>query len=119
EGVCVFWAESNTAACDDDDGAFVNCSGVFRYDLAAFLAAKGPDPFPWDLDRDGTVGTTDFLTLDGPLWGTSGPCGDFDGDGTVGITDFLDLLAHWGPCCSSTVSTGLGTHANGLFRKDH
>ena len=53
---------------------------------------------PWDLDGDGEIGITDFLTLLG-LWGTApGGPPDFDGDLEVGITDFLELLAHWGPC---------------------
>ncbi len=53
-----------------------------------------------DLDGDGTIGITDFLTLLG-IWG---PCpgpepscaGDFDNDANVGITDFLILLGYWG-----------------------
>ncbi len=54
---------------------------------------------PWDLDADGDVGITDFLTLLA-AWGpvpTPDPP-DFDGDGIVGILDFLQLLAHWGAC---------------------
>ncbi len=31
---------------------------------------------------------------------TGGPVGDLDGDGLVGITDFLTLLAAWGPCAA-------------------
>ena len=56
---------------------------------------------PGDLDGDGTVGITDFLTLLA-LWGRcDDPCppfclGDIDGDCNVGITDFLLLLGNWG-----------------------
>ena len=53
---------------------------------------------PWDLDGDGAIGITDFLTLLA-LWGTNpGGPPDFDGDLDVGITDFLELLGHWGAC---------------------
>ncbi|MHC4416697.1 MAG: hypothetical protein ACYS0G_15615 [Planctomycetota bacterium] len=53
---------------------------------------------PWDLDADGNVGITDFLSLLAG-WGTF-PIGppDFDGDGIVGISDFLAMLANWGLC---------------------
>ncbi len=51
-----------------------------------------------DLDGDGRVGITDFLTL----LATWGPCpnpgacpADLDDDGIVGITDFLLLLGNW------------------------
>ncbi len=54
-----------------------------------------------DLDGDGTVGITDFLTLLaawGPCPDSPAACpADLDGDGVVGITDFLILLANWGP----------------------
>jgi hypothetical protein len=53
---------------------------------------------PADLDLDGAVGVTDFLSLL-KQWGTNpGGPPDLDGDGVVGITDFLDLLKSWGPC---------------------
>ena len=47
-----------------------------------------------DLDGDGLVGISDFLSLLA-LWGTN-PAGppDPDGDGVVGIADFLELLAN-------------------------
>ncbi len=66
--------------------------------VAAFRPTTVPPTCPWDLDRDGTVGITDFLDLLAQ-WGTD-PAGppDFDGDGTVGITDFLELLGNWGDC---------------------
>ncbi len=55
-------------------------------------------PCPWDLDSNGAVDITDFLTLLS-LWGTDpGGPPDFDGDHNVGITDFLELLGNWGPC---------------------
>jgi len=54
-----------------------------------------------DLDGDGAVGVTDFLSLLGTWGPCPGPCppscpADFDGDCTVGVTDFLILLANWG-----------------------
>ena len=48
-----------------------------------------------DIDNDGTVGVTDYLTVLGS-WNTGpGPC-DLDCDGNVGIVDFLTLLGAWG-----------------------
>ena len=51
-----------------------------------------------DIDGDGTVGITDFLTLLA-VWGPCADCGDcpadLDGDCSVGINDLLDLLANW------------------------
>ena len=52
---------------------------------------------PGDLDGDGTVGITDFLSLLGE-WGAIGGPADLDNDGVVGIQDFLLLLGNWGPC---------------------
>lgn len=51
---------------------------------------------PWDLDKSGSVGTSDLLELFAQ-WGTSGT-GDFNGDGIVSTNDLLILLANWGPC---------------------
>lgn len=53
-----------------------------------------------DLDDDGIVGITDFLSLLGAWGPCPAPCppscpADFDDDCTVGITDFLMLLADW------------------------
>jgi YVTN family beta-propeller protein len=63
-------------------------------DGVAFIGA----PCPGDIDGDGNVGITDFLSLLG-AWGPNpGHPADLDGDGTVGITDFLALLANWGAC---------------------
>ena len=51
-----------------------------------------------DLDGNGSVGITDFLTLLA-AWGPCAGCpADLDGDGSVGITDLLALLAAWGAC---------------------
>ncbi len=55
-----------------------------------------------DLDGDGTVGISDFLTLLARWGPCPGPCppscdADLDGDCNVGITDLLMLLANWGP----------------------
>ena len=51
---------------------------------------------PWDLDANGSVGTSDLLALFAQ-WGTPGTA-DFDDDGTVGTSDLLILFANWGPC---------------------
>ena len=53
-----------------------------------------------DLDGDGLVGITDFLTLLGAWGPCAAPCppscpADLDGDCVVGITDFLILLGNW------------------------
>ncbi len=53
-----------------------------------------------DIDRDGSVGITDFLFVLGQ-WGLCPPwpnaCrADLDGDGVVGIADFLAVLGAWG-----------------------
>ena len=51
---------------------------------------------PWDLDKSGSVGTSDLLELFSQ-WGTDGPA-DFDESGAVGTGDLLILFANWGPC---------------------
>jgi hypothetical protein len=53
-----------------------------------------------DLNGDGTVGITDFLTLLAEWGPCPAPCppscdADLDGDCNVGITDFLMLLENW------------------------
>ena len=54
-----------------------------------------------DLDLDGFVGISDFLTILaewGPCPDLPEPClADLDRDGEVGIIDFLLLLGNWGP----------------------
>ena len=54
---------------------------------------------PGDLNGDGIVGITDFLSLLS-AWGSCSDCGtcpaDFDGDCSVGILDMLVLLGNWG-----------------------
>ena len=55
---------------------------------------------PWDLNRDGTVDSTDQEILFF-CWGTCcGVCcrADFDSDGVVSTSDLLDLLFNWGSC---------------------
>ncbi len=82
----------------------------FANDLATTDTGKGECPIvdmgayefpascPSDVDCDGNVGITDFLSLLA-AWGTDpGGSPDIDGNGTVGITDFLLLLANWGSC---------------------
>ncbi|MHC5006673.1 MAG: hypothetical protein ACYTGF_04845 [Planctomycetota bacterium] len=79
------------------------------FTLAFVVAVLAVSPTcPFDLDGDGDVGVTDFLSLLAQ-WGTD-PAGppDFDGDGTVGITDFLLLLAEWGPCSTGACCLGDG-----------
>lgn len=66
------------------------------------VTAIGPQepvtPCEEDLDRDGTVGSIDLLSLL-VQWGTDpGGPPDFDGDGTVDASDLLQLLVAWGPC---------------------
>jgi len=87
-----------TAASDDDTGTVPNLDwGFGKLDVFEALSAVRA-LCPWDLDCDGTVGITDFLTLLS-AWGPNpGHPADFNGDGTVGISDFLALLANWGPC---------------------
>ncbi len=62
------------------------------YDVAAYFL----NPCPWDLDANGSVGTSDLLDLLAQ-WGTPGSA-DFDGNGIVGTSDLLTLLANRGPC---------------------
>ncbi len=73
-----------------------------RMAIVLLLVCIGPAPAclaqcPGDLDDDGDVGITDFLTLLSQ-WGPGGGAADLDGDGFVGIQDFLMLLSVWGPC---------------------
>ncbi len=52
----------------------------------------------WDLDANGSVGTSDLLSLL-VSWGPCKDCpADFDGNDNVGVSDLLALLANWGPC---------------------
>ena len=57
-------------------------------------------PCPIDLDGDGSVGTSDLLTLLADWGANPGNPADFDGNGVVGTSDLLMLLANWGPCPS-------------------
>ena len=62
------------------------------------LAGAAPNPCPWDLEDDGSVGVADLLALLSD-WGPCEGCpADFDGDGSVGLSDLLALLASWGAC---------------------
>ena len=56
-------------------------------------------PCPWDINDDGSVGTTDLLLLLS-AWGPVTPDhpADFDGDGNVSTLDLLLLLGQWGAC---------------------
>ena len=75
---------------DDDNGG--NSGSAYLFDASSC---------PWDLDDNGIVGVSDFLSLLAS-WGPCPPKGgcpaDFDGSGAVGVSDFLALLANWGPC---------------------
>ncbi len=63
----------------------------------AFLVDFGEtNNCPWDLDDNGSVGTSDLLELFAQ-WGTAGSA-DFDESGAVGTSDLLILFANWGPC---------------------
>ena len=67
--------------------------------IGGFWAGAGSTPgipCPWDLDKSGTVNTSDLLALFAQ-WGTAGPA-DFDGNGVVNTADLLILFANWGPC---------------------
>ena len=68
-----------------------NAGASYIFDVAA---ARGI--CPWDLDDNGSVGTSDLLELFAQ-WGTSGPA-DFDESGFVDTSDLLILFANWGPC---------------------
>lgn len=64
---------------------------------SAYLFDTSASPkCPWDLDKNGSVGTGDLLELLAQ-WGTAGSA-DFDESGEVGTGDLLILLANWGPC---------------------
>jgi hypothetical protein len=58
-----------------------------------------PPPCPWDLNGDGSVGSSDLSFLLG-AWGVMGGNGpaDFDMSGSVGSGDLSALLGAWGPC---------------------
>ncbi len=65
------------------------------------FADVAPVSNPADIDGDGVVGITDFLTVLGSWGPCPDPCppscaADIDGDCTVGITDFLIVLGAWG-----------------------
>ncbi len=76
-------------ASSDDDGGFSR-GAVW------ILFLNGNGPHPADLDRDGSVGPADLVTLLG-AWGKnpSHPA-DFDGDGVVDAADLIDFLGNWG-----------------------
>jgi len=78
-------------------GEFTTIGGLSANRIA-FLHPVPPGP-PGDLDGDGVVDVSDFLSLLA-AWG---PCpdppagcdADLDGDDAVGVTDLLLLLANW------------------------
>jgi hypothetical protein len=66
-----------------------------NFDL--YLRNSFPPTCVWDCgDHDGTVATSDLLTLLGQ-WGDADTSCDLDGGG-VGTSDLLKLLGNWGPC---------------------
>lgn len=81
------------------DGTIPNfpVTGTLTGDLVVVGDPGENGTCPSDLDGDGEVGITDFLTILA-VWGTVGTSADIDGDGVVGIGDFLQLLGDWGPC---------------------
>jgi len=94
------WALIHTADYYVANGTF-DPLYIRGYGISDVLGASGSaPPRPGDLDEDGTVGITDFLTLLA-VWGPCPePCpphclGDVDTDCDVGVTDFLILLANW------------------------
>lgn len=82
------------------DGSTIVGTGNSAAGNEAWIATLGATTDPADLDGDGVVGISDFLTL----LANWGPCpappagcpADIDGDGNVGINDMLTLLASWG-----------------------
>ncbi|MCH8825083.1 MAG: hypothetical protein IH984_16435 [Planctomycetes bacterium] len=78
------------ARADDDNGS--SSGSAYIFDILPPLTC------PWDLDADGSVGTSDLLALFA-AWG-SNPCNsaDFDDNGIVGTADLLILFANWGSC---------------------
>ena len=51
-----------------------------------------------DLDCDGTVGTTDLVSLVAQ-WGSCELCSaDVDDDGQIGVLDLIGLIVAWGVC---------------------
>jgi hypothetical protein len=87
----------------------IDCNGNGTDDVCEIIAGDADDlngndvpdecDVLGDLDGDGVVGITDFLTLLAS-WGPCADCGaclaDLDGDCDVGVNDFLILLANWG-----------------------
>ena len=72
---------------DGDNG--IESGSAYIFDLTGI-------PCPWDLDKSGSVDTSDLLELFAQ-WGTDGPA-DFDESGIVDTSDLLILFANWGPC---------------------
>ncbi|MHC4220278.1 MAG: choice-of-anchor Q domain-containing protein, partial [Planctomycetota bacterium] len=80
-----------------DDPCFVD-TGNGTAPITDIGAYERQDP-SCDLNGDGMVGISDFLTLLA-AWGPCLDCdncpGDFDDDCIVGVTDFLMMLTNWG-----------------------
>ena len=81
---------------DDDGGIGDGGIGIDQGAVWVLFLDGGSGNCPWDLDKSGSVGTSDLLALFAQ-WGTDGPA-DFDGSGAVGTGDLLILFANWGPC---------------------
>ena len=107
EGMLDFLVASIYSAVEQQAGSFpkiyckedllVQLNIVDAAQLLMTVTTGGP---VGDLDGDGLVGITDFLTLLASWGPCAAPCpptcpADLDGDCLVGITDFLILLANW------------------------
>ncbi len=72
-----------------------------EYDVLLFIGADvaAGTPCPWDLNGDGSVGSSDLAQLLGQ-WGMGGGFGpaDFNNDGVVNAGDLAQMLGAWGPC---------------------
>ncbi|MCH8824302.1 MAG: hypothetical protein IH984_12455 [Planctomycetes bacterium] len=91
EVVYLQWIVSDPAGTDGTALTEVAQLTVFCYrDCPALCLA--------DLDGNGSVDTSDLLSL----FASWGPCkgcpSDFDGNGSVDTSDLLILFANWGPC---------------------
>ena len=99
------------AANASNHGGFVSCVAqltngwkqeglISGQEKGAIQSCAAQSRIPGDLDGDGVVGVTDFMSLLamwGPCSAPPDPCpADLDGDAVVGVADMLALIANWG-----------------------
>ncbi|MEE8155109.1 MAG: FG-GAP-like repeat-containing protein [Phycisphaerales bacterium] len=88
---------SNRGGLGVEEAMQVNGLLAGNYTIRITVLEAGPNDSIFDLDDDGTVGSTDLLALL-RAWGENpGHAADFNGDGVVGSVDLLLLLFNWGP----------------------